>query len=170
MRVAADDCHIHLSRGAKEKLPMSLMMMRARPIEILLVEDNSDEAAMSMEALKDGRVSNRINWVEDGEEALAFLRREGRHAAAPRPDLILLDLNMPRMGGQEVLTMIKNHPNWKRIPVVIMTSSDNEKDIIAAYDRHANCYVTKPIDMDKFMDVVHSIEDFWLSIVRLPAA
>jgi chemotaxis family two-component system response regulator Rcp1 len=149
---------------------MSLMTMRGRPIEILLVEDNADEAEMTMEALKDGRISNRIHWVEDGEAAISFFRRDARHHSAPRPDLVLLDLNMPRMSGLEVLTMIKQHPDWRRVPVVIMTSSDNERDIVAAYDRHVNCYVTKPIDMDKFIEVVRSIEDFWLSIVRLPAA
>jgi CheY-like chemotaxis protein len=141
-----------------------------QPIEILLVEDEAEPAETTMDALRDGRVRNRVHWVEDGEEAIAFLRRAGRHAAAPRPDLILLDLNMPRMNGHEVLAIIKEHPDWRRIPVVIMTSSENEKDVWMAYDRHANCYVTKPLDIDKFMQAVRSIEDFWLSIVRLPAA
>jgi len=149
---------------------MSAMTIGARPIEILLVEDTTDEAEWTIEALRDGRVRNRVHWVEDGEEALAFLRRQGRHAAAPRPDLILLDLHLPRLSGQEVLAEIKEHPQWKRIPVVIMTSSSDEKDILMAYDRHANCYVTKPINMDKFMEAVRSIEDFWLTIVHLPAA
>jgi chemotaxis family two-component system response regulator Rcp1 len=146
------------------------LLHSGRPIEILLVEDEPDEADVTMTALRDGRVRNRINWVEDGEEAISFMRREGRHAAAPRPDLILLDLNMPRMNGHEVLAILKQHPDWKRIPVVIMTSSDKEKDILSAYDAHANCYVTKPLDMDKFIDAVRSIEEFWLNIVRLPAA
>jgi CheY-like chemotaxis protein len=141
-----------------------------RPIEILLVEDNVEEAELTLGTLKEGRVRNRVHWVEDGEEALAFLRRQGRHSAAPRPDLVLLDLHLPRLNGLEVLAEIKQHPQWKRIPVVIMTSSDSEKDVLTAYDRHANCYVTKPIDMDKFMEAVRSIEDFWLSIVHLPAA
>jgi len=149
---------------------MTLMSPAGRPIEILLVEDSPTEADVTMSALRDGRVRNRVHWVEHGEEALAFMRRQGRHAAAPRPDLILLDLEMPRMNGHQVLAVIKEHPDWKRIPVVIMTSSDSEKDITLAYDRHANCYVTKPLDMDKFIDAVRSIEDFWLSIVRLPAA
>jgi len=140
-----------------------------RPIEILLVEDNRDEAEMTLEALRDGRIRNRVHWVEDGEDAIAFLRRSGSHAA-PRPDLILLDLKLPRMSGHEVLMEVKQNPMWKRIPVVIMTSSDDEKDIQAAYDKHANCYVTKPVDFDKFMEAVRSIEDFWLTIVRLPAA
>lgn len=141
-----------------------------KPIEILLVEDCADEAEMTMASLRDGRVRNRIHWVEDGEAAMAFLRRQGPYAAAPRPDLILLDLHMPRMGGHEVLAEIKRDRQLKRIPVVIMTSSDDEKDILRAYDQHANCYVTKPVDMDKFIEVVRSIEDFWLTVVHLPAA
>jgi len=149
---------------------MSVLLKSARPIEILLVEDNAEEAELTMDALRDGRVRNRIHWVDDGEEALSFLRRQGRHASAARPDLVLLDLRLPRMSGHEVLAEIKRHPDWKRIPVVIMTSSDDEKDIFAAYDGHANCYVTKPVDMDKFLDAVRSIEDFWLTVVRLPAA
>ena len=115
-------------------------------------------------------INLRIHWVGDGEEAMGFLRREGRHAAAPRPDLILLDLHMPRMGGMEVLAEIKQHPDWKRIPVVIMTSSSHEKDILGAYSKHANCFVTKPIDIDEFINAVRSIEDFWLTVARLPAA
>jgi len=141
-----------------------------KPIEVLLVEDNPDEAELTMEALREGRVRNRINWVEDGEEALAFLRKEGRHADAHRPDLVLLDLHLPRKGGLEVLAEIKAHPDWKRIPVVIMTSSSAEKDVLGAYDRHANCFITKPVDVDKFLEAVRSIEDFWLTVVHLPAA
>jgi len=141
-----------------------------RPIEILLVEDSVDEAEVTMDALRDGRVRNRLHWVEDGEEALAFLRRDGRYSTAPRPDLILLDLYMPRMNGNEVLAEIKKHPSWKRIPVVVMTSSRDEEDYLKAYDQHVNCCVTKPIDMDKFIEVVRSIEDFWFTVVRLPAA
>lgn len=140
------------------------------PIEILLVEDSVDEAQLTMDVLREGRIRNRIHWVEDGEEAMTFLRRQGRHAEAPRPDLILLDLRLPRMSGQEVLAEIKQSPQWKRIPVIIMTSSDDEKDILGAYDRYANCYVTKPIDIDEFIAAVRGIEEFWLSIVRLPAA
>jgi CheY-like chemotaxis protein len=149
---------------------MSMLINGARPIEVLLVEDCVEEAEMTMEALRDGRVRNRIHWVEDGEEALSFLRRQGRHSAAPRPDLVLLDLRLPRMSGHEVLTAIKQHADWRRIPVVIMTSSDDEKDILNAYDHHANCYVTKPVDMEKFLEVIRSIEDFWLAIVQRPAA
>jgi CheY-like chemotaxis protein len=149
---------------------MSPLFNGGRPIEILLVEDNVEEAGMTLDVLREGRIRNRVHWVEDGEDALAFLRRHGRHGAAPRPDLILLDLRLPRMSGQEVLAEIKENPAWRRIPVVIMTSSDDEKDIRSAYDKHANCYVTKPMDVDKFMEAVRSIEDFWLTIVRLPAA
>jgi len=149
---------------------MSMPIHGAWPIEILLVEDSVDEAELTMDVLREGRLRNRIHWVEDGEEALAFLRRQGTHGAAPRPDLILLDLRLPRMSGQEVLAEIKQHPQWKRIPVVIMTSSDDERDIRGAYDHHANCYVTKPVDIDKFMEAVRSIEEFWLTVVRLPAA
>ena len=141
-----------------------------KPIEILLVEDCRDEAELTMHSLKDGRVRNRIHWVEDGEKAMAFLRRQGPFAAAPHPDLILLDLRLPRMSGHEVLAEVKGDPDLKRIPVVIMTESDDEKDILRAYDRHANCYVTKPVDMEKFIEAVRSIEEFWLTVVHLPAA
>jgi two-component system, chemotaxis family, response regulator Rcp1 len=141
-----------------------------KPIEILLVEDNAEEAELTMSSLKDGRVRNRIHWVEDGEDALAFLRNKGPYAAAPRPDLILLDLGLPRKNGLEVLAEIKQDPLLKRIPVVIMTSSDDELDVRRAYDGYANCYVTKPVDMDKFIEAVKSIEEFWLTIVHLPAA
>src|SRR5438477_12317029 len=124
---------------------MHRLINGGKPIEILLVEDCVEEAELTMTSLRDGRVRNRIHWVEDGEEAMAFLRRGGGHAGAPRPDLVLLDLRLPRMGGQEVLAEIKRDPDLRRIPVVIMTSSDDEKDILQAYDRHANCYIHKPI-------------------------
>jgi CheY-like chemotaxis protein len=143
---------------------------RGEPIEILLVEDNPDDADLTIGALREGKVRNRVSHVEDGEEALAFLRQEGQHAQAPRPDLILLDLRLPRMSGQEVLAEIKQDANLLHIPVVIMTSSDDEKDILTAYKHHVNCYVTKPVDLDQFIRVVQSIEHFWLSVVRLPAA
>src|SRR5205823_4555505 len=121
--------------------PMYPMLHGGKPIDILLVEDSVDEAELTMASLKDGRVPNRVHWVEDGEEAMAFLRRQGRYATVPRPDLILLDLHMPRKGGLEVLAEIKESPQLRRIPVVIMTASDDEKDVLQAYDRHANCYV-----------------------------
>jgi len=141
-----------------------------KPIEILLVEDSPDDACWTMEALKDGRVRNKVNWVEDGVDAMSFLRREGRHSMAQRPDLVLLDLNLPKKNGREVLREIKQDPDLKRIPVVIMTMSDDQKDIDETYDLNANCYVTKPVDLDRFMGVVRRIEDFWLTVVKLPAA
>src|SRR4051794_28691472 len=123
---------------------MMLPTHGGKPIEVLLVEDEEIHAECTMTALRDGRVRNRLHWVKDGEEALAFLRREGEFAGAPRPDLVLLDLMMPRMNGQELLALMKGHPTWKRIPVVVMTSSADEADVARAYDHHANCYVTKP--------------------------
>jgi CheY-like chemotaxis protein len=140
------------------------------PIEILLVEDNDYDARRTMNALKAGKVRNRVNRVEDGVEAMDYLRRQGAHANAPRPDLILLDWYMPRMHGCEVLEQIKVDSDLKCIPVVIMTSSDQEADVLKAYNLHANCYVTKPVNVDEFIDKVRSIETFWLSIVKLPAA
>ena len=137
-------------------------------VEILLVEDNPGDVRLSREAWKEARIKNRLHVAEDGVEALAFLRREGRHAAAVRPHLILLDLNLPRKDGREVLADIKKDPNLKQIPVVILTTSKAEQDILRTYDLHANCYITKPLDMDQFIRVVRSIEDFWLAIVTLP--
>ena len=139
-----------------------------RPIEILLVEDNPGDVRLTREALKEGKVLNELHVVEDGEEALAFLHREGKHAQAARPDLILLDLNLPKKDGREVLAEIKEDPSLRRIPVVILTVSKAEEDIIRTYDLHANCYVTKPVDLEQFIEVVKSIEDFWLCVVRLP--
>lgn len=140
------------------------------PIEILLVEDNPDDADLTLSALRDARVRNRVTVLDDGVEAIAYLRRQGHYKDAVRPDLILLDLNLPRKNGREVLAEIKQDPSLRRIPVVIMTSSDDEKDILAAYNLHVNCYVTKPVDLDQFIKVVRSIEHFWLSVVKLPAA
>ncbi len=140
-----------------------------RPIEVLLVEDNPADVRLTEEALKEGKVRNRLHSVPDGVEALAFLRREGRYADAVRPDLILLDLNLPRKSGREVLGEIKTDRALRHIPVVILTSSEAEKDIAQAYDLHANCYVTKPVDLDRFIEVVKSIEGFWFSIVKLPS-
>jgi len=144
--------------------------IRGEPIEILLVEDSPDDAALTIDALRDGRVHNRISVVDDGVEAMAFLRRQGPHAQAPRPDLILLDLNLPRKSGREVLAEIKQDPELRRIPVVVMTSSDDEKDILAAYNLYVNCYITKPVDLSQFIQVVKTIEHFWFTVVRLPAA
>ena len=142
--------------------------MRGRPIELLLVEDSEPDVRLTMEALREAKVRNRLSVVEDGVEALAFLRREGSYADAPRPDLILLDLNLPRKDGRQVLQEIKNDDTLMRIPVVILTTSKTEEDVLRAYNLHANCYITKPVDFNRFMDVVKSIEDFWLTVVRLP--
>ena len=137
-------------------------------IDILLVEDSPGDARLAQEALRDGKLGNRIFHVEDGEEAMAFLRKEGAHADAPHPDLILLDLNLPRKDGREVLAEIKGDEDLRRIPVVILTISKEERDVMKTYDLHANCYITKPIDLEQFMTVVKSIEDFWLHVVKLP--
>lgn len=139
-----------------------------QPIEILLVEDNAGDVRLTREAMRDAKVRNNIRIVTDGVEALAFLRREGQYADAPRPDVILLDLNLPKKDGREVLAEIKADPNLRRIPVVILTTSEAEEDILKAYDLHANAYVAKPVDLDRFITVVKSIEDFWLEIVKLP--
>lgn len=141
-----------------------------RPIEILLVEDDPDHAETTMETLGEGRFNNRVQWVQDGEEALAVLRQEGSYTSAVRPDLILLDLNMPRMNGLEVLSEVKTHPEWKHIPVIIMTASTSEEHVLSAYDRHANCYINKAMGLDGITETVRSIEDFWMGLVRLPAA
>jgi chemotaxis family two-component system response regulator Rcp1 len=139
-----------------------------RPIEILMVEDNPGDVRLTVEALKEGKVRNNFHTVEDGELALAFLRRQGDYAKAPHPDLILLDLNLPKMSGREVLAEIKEDPELRRIPVVILTVSKAEQDILKSYNLHANCYITKPVDLDQFLEVVKSIENFWLTVVMLP--
>jgi CheY-like chemotaxis protein len=140
----------------------------SRPVEVLLVEDNPGDVRLTREALKEGKIRNNLHVARDGVEALAFLRRQGEHAGAPRPDLILLDLNLPRKDGREVLTEIKDDASLRQIPVVILTSSQAEEDIIRAYDLHANCYISKPVDLDQFINVVRSIEDFWFTVVKLP--
>ncbi len=140
-----------------------------RPIEILLVEDNAGDARLTVEILKDAKVRNNLSRVADGVEALEYLRRGGRYSQAPRPDLILLDLNLPRKDGREVLAEIKADDNLRRIPVVVLTTSDAEEDILRAYNLNANCYVTKPVDLDQFLRVVKTIKEFWLTIVKLPA-
>jgi chemotaxis family two-component system response regulator Rcp1 len=142
--------------------------MIVKPIELLLVEDSEADVRLTIEALREAKVKNRLWVVEDGVEAVDFLRRQGRHADAPRPDLILLDLNLPRKDGRQVLKEIKTDDSLKRIPVVILTTSKSEEDVLRAYDLHANCYITKPVDFNRFMEVVKSIETFWLTIVRLP--
>ncbi len=138
------------------------------PIEILLVEDNPGDVRLTIEALKEGKVSNKINIVMDGMDAMAFLRREGKYEDAPVPDLILLDLNLPKKNGREVLAEIKVDSKLKHIPVVVLTTSQAEKDIIMTYNMHANCYITKPVDFDQFIGVVKSIENFWFTVVKLP--
>jgi CheY-like chemotaxis protein len=140
----------------------------ARPIEILLVEDNPGDMRLTKEALKEGKVYNNLHWVKDGVDALEFLRREGKHAQAPRPDIILLDLNLPKKDGREVLSVIKNDDQLKHIPVVVLTTSKAEEDVVRSYNLHANCYVTKPVDLEKFISVVHAIDRFWLTVVTLP--
>ena len=140
----------------------------ASPVEILLVEDSPADVRLTIEALRDAKVRNNLHVAQDGEEALAFLRQEGTHADAVRPDLILLDLNLPKKDGREVLEEIKADPTLRRIPVVILTTSEAEQDILRSYDLHANCYITKPVDLDQFITVVRTIEDFWLTIVKLP--
>ena len=138
------------------------------PIRILLVEDNPGDVRLTIEALKDGRVDNPLDAVKDGVEALAYLRQEGEYASKPRPDLILLDLNLPRMDGREVLAAIKEDPQLRRIPVVVLTTSRAEEDVLRTYHLHANCFITKPVDLDQFVAVVRGIDSFWLSIVTLP--
>ena len=139
-----------------------------RTVQILLVEDNPGDARLTVEALKEAKVSNELRSVEDGVEAMAFLRRQGKYAGMPLPDLILLDLNMPKKDGREVLQEIKSDQDLKTIPVVILTTSKAEEDVIKTYNGHANCYITKPVDLEQFIKVVKAIEDFWLTIVKLP--
>jgi two-component system, chemotaxis family, response regulator Rcp1 len=139
-----------------------------RPVEILLVEDNPGDVRLTREALKEAKVRNSLSVAGDGVEAMAFLRREGSYATAPRPDIVLLDLNLPKKDGREVLAEVKADPDLRRIPVVILTTSKAEEDILKTYDLHANCFVTKPVDFDQFIRVIQSIEGFWLTIVQLP--
>jgi chemotaxis family two-component system response regulator Rcp1 len=138
-------------------------------IQVLLVEDNPGDVRLTKEALKEGKLLNQLTVVGDGVEALSFLRKQGIYADAPQPELILLDLNLPKKDGREVLAEIKADPNLRRIPVVVLTTSSSEEDILKIYDLHANCYITKPVDLEQFMGVVKSIEDFWVSVVKLPS-
>jgi two-component system, chemotaxis family, response regulator Rcp1 len=142
--------------------------MHVTPIELLLVEDSEPDVRLTIEALREAKVKNRLWVVGDGVEALDFLRQQGSHADAPRPDLILLDLNLPRMDGRQLLKEIKNDESLKCIPVVVLTTSKSEEDVLRAYQLHANCYITKPVDFNRFMEVVKSIENFWLTVVSLP--
>ena len=137
-------------------------------IKILLVEDNEGDVVLTMQALKKANVINGINVAMDGDEAMKYLRKEGRFSNAETPDLILLDINLPKIDGMEVLAEIKNDQDLKSIPVVMLTTSDSENDIVRSYNNHANCYITKPVDFRKFIEVIQAIKDFWISIVKLP--
>ncbi len=139
-----------------------------KAIDILLIEDNPGDVRLAQEALKESKVKNRLYVVEDGVEAMTFLRQQGQYKAVPRPDLILLDLNLPRKSGREVLAEVKNDESLKRIPVVVLTVSRAEEDVIRCYNNYANCYITKPLDFNQFMEITRSIEEFWLTIVKLP--
>jgi two-component system, chemotaxis family, response regulator Rcp1 len=140
----------------------------ASPIEILLVEDNPGDVKLTIEAFKEAKVLNNLHVAEDGVEAMAFLRHQGPYAGQPRPDIIFLDLNLPRKSGREVLAEIKGDPSLRRIPVVVLTTSQAEQDILSSYDLHANCFITKPVDLEQFFEVVRTVEGFWLSVVKLP--
>lgn len=142
--------------------------MKAKMIEILLVDDDPGDVRLTVEALKQTKMLTNLSFARDGIEALAFLRRQGKQADVPRPDIIFLDLNMPRMDGREALAEMKKDADLKHIPVVVLTTSSDEEDILRSYNLHANCYVTKPVDLQQFMKVVRSIEDFWFTVVKLP--
>ena len=143
-------------------------MPNTEPIKILMVEDNPGDARLAEEALKDSKINNSLYHVEDGVEAMRFLRRQAEYSDAPQPDLVLLDLNLPRKDGREVLAERKEDPKLKLVPVVVMTTSEAERDLVKSYDLHANAYVVKPIDLERFIEVVQSIEVFWFTIVKLP--
>ena len=142
--------------------------MNGTPIRILLVDDNEADVRLATEALKAAKVANSIHVVHDGVEALEYLRRQGAYATAPRPDLILLDLNMPRKNGRQVLVELKSDPDLRNIPVVVLTTSSDEEDVVKSYDLHANCYIVKPVSFDGLIKVVKSLDEFWLSVVCLP--
>ena len=139
-----------------------------KPIQILLVEDNPADIDLTREGFEVGKLKNDLHVVTDGIEAMRFLRKEGEHASAPRPDLMLLDLNLPKKDGREVLAEIKQDPGLQRIPVVILTSSDAEEDVVKSYQLHANCYIRKPVNLERFMKIVSTVEDFWFTVVKLP--
>jgi two-component system, chemotaxis family, response regulator Rcp1 len=142
--------------------------MNVVPIDILLVEDSPSDVLLTREALRDARIANDLSVARDGEEAMEYLRQEGEHSGKGRPDIVILDLNLPRMNGREVLREIKGDDALRRIPVIILTTSSSDRDIGECYDSHANCFLTKPIDFEEFIDVVRSMEHFWISVVRLP--
>ena len=140
----------------------------ASEVHILLIEDNPGDVRLTLEALRDGKISNQVSVAHDGEEALDFLRQRGDHSEAERPDLVLLDLNLPKKDGREVLEEVKTDPELHRIPVIVLTTSSADRDILLSYDLHANCYIKKPIEYDEFMDAIRGLENFWTKIVRLP--
>jgi two-component system, chemotaxis family, response regulator Rcp1 len=142
--------------------------IQTRPIQILLVEDSPSDARLTISALKLAKVANELHHVEDGVQAMEFLRRQGKYEKSPRPDLILLDLNLPRKDGREVLKEMKEDPKFTNIPVIVLTTSNAEQDVLRSYQLHCNCYVTKPVNFDRFLECVQSIEHFWLSVVVLP--
>src|SRR5688572_20296693 len=142
--------------------------MNGRPLEILMVEDSSADVRLTREAFKEAKILNRLSVVKDGVEGMAFLRRQGLYADAPRPDLVLLDLNLPRKDGREVLAEVKADPDLRRIPVVVLTTSSAEEDVLRSYDLHANAYITKPVDFARFVDVVRQVDEFFFTVVRLP--
>jgi CheY-like chemotaxis protein len=150
-------------KGVRVMMPESVS-----PIEVLLVEDDPGDVLMTREAFAEHKVGNRLSVVSDGDEALAYLRRQGRYAQAPRPDLVLLDLNLPRRDGRQVLAEIKNDEDLRRIPVVVLTTSQADEDVLRSYSLHANAYVTKPVDFDQFIAVVREIDQFFVSVVKLP--
>ena len=141
-----------------------------RPIEVLLVEDDEGDVLMTREALEEGKVLNRLNVVGDGVEAVSYLRRDGDYSDAVRPDLVLLDLNLPKRDGRQVLEEIKDDPDLRRIPIVVLTTSEAEEDVLRSYDLHANAYVTKPVDFERFVEVIRQIDEFFISVVRLPGS
>jgi CheY-like chemotaxis protein len=147
---------------------MKTNSLGVKEIEILMVEDNPADVRLAMEVLKENKMHNHVGIVGDGEEAIAYLRKTGKYANAPRPDLVLLDLNLPRKDGREVLAEIKADPDLHRIPIVVLTTSSAEEDVLRAYNLNANCYITKPVDFEQFVRVVKSIQDFWFSVVKLP--
>ena len=147
---------------------MTDMMDQVKPVEVLLVEDDPGDVLMTREAFEEFKVRNNLNVVSDGEEAMAYLRREGEYADVARPDLVLLDLNLPRMDGRQVLAAIKGDEELASIPVVVLTTSEAEEDVLRSYRLHANAYVTKPVDFDRFIDIVRRIDDFFVTVVRLP--
>ena len=168
LKAAPETLTVMLLAGPERNAHVKIIMNAGKPIEILLVEDSAGDARLALEAIREVKIYNHLSWVADGEEALAFLRREGEYEHAPRPDLILLDLNLPKKDGREVLTEIKADQDLRRIPVVVLTTSQAEEDIFRAYNLNANCYISKPVDLEQFFKVVRTIKEFWLTIVKLP--